>query len=232
MPERTAIGRFELILLGVAVTGFGMAYGATAVSAGIPPVRAMALSVLAHAGTAQLGALAVLSSGGTPVTAYLTGMLIMARFIPIGLVVAPRLWPGLTGRLLATHILVEPGAALALAADDVDHARSNYLRVGTTLLTVWIIGSAIGVYGGQLISDIRVLGLDAALPALLVGVVVPMLRDSDMRLAALTATAVALVLVPVLPAGAPVLAGAASGFAVAHVVRRRPRGSVRGGSAA
>lgn len=216
--RRREVGTLDLVVLGVAVTAFGMAFGATAVSQGLDPLKVIILSIVAHAGTAQLGAIAVLAAGGSPVAALATGMLITARFIPLGLMVTRRFPPSLRTRLLATHVLTEPAGALAITARTDAEGRTIYWRVGLTLLCVWIVGSGIGAFGGQFVTDIRALGLDVALPALLAGVIVPMLRERTMRLAAAAAAVVAIALHTVLPAGAPILIAAASGFLVARLV--------------
>src|SRR5690606_34471336 len=66
----------------------------------------------------------------------------------------------------------------------------------------------VGALGGDAIGDPERFGLDAAFPAGFVALVVPHLRSIDGRLAAAIGTAIALLLVPVAPAGVPVLAAA------------------------
>lgn len=118
-------------------------------------------------------------------------------------------------------MLTEPAGALAITARTDAEGRAIYWRVGLTLLSVWIFGSIIGALGGQFVTDIRALGLDSALPALLAGVIAPMLRERTMRRAASAAAIVAIVLHTVLPVGAPILIAAASGFLVARVLEGR-----------
>ena len=226
---RPAVGSLDLVVLGVAVTAFGMAFGATAVAQGLDPLKVIVLSTAAHAGAAQLGALAVLAAGGSPIAAFATGMMVTARFIPLGLVVTRRFPPSLRTRLLATHVLTEPSGALAIMAPSDAEGRRIYWRVGLTLLGVWIVGSTIGALGGQFITDVRALGLDAALPVLLTGVIAPLLRERAMRRAAFTAALTAIALHTFLPVGLPVLIAAASGFLVAFVLEAR---STARGSAA
>lgn len=218
---RPAVGPLDIVVLGIAVTAFGMAFGATAVSQGLDPLKVIVLSAAAHAGAAQFGAIAVLAAGGSPTAAFATGMMVTARFIPLGLMVTRRLPQSLRTRLLATHVLTEPSGSLAISARSDAEGRSIFWRVGLTLLGVWIVGTAIGALGGQFITDIHPLGLDAALPALLVGVITSLLRERTMRWAASAAAIVAIVLHTLLPVGLPVLIAAASGFLVAYGIEAR-----------
>ncbi len=211
----------DAAVLAVAVGGFGLAFGATAVAFGLSPLKTVVLSLLGNAGAGQLGVLAVLTAGGLPITAIATGMLIGARYVPLGVAVAPRLPTSLGARMRAAHLLVDASAALAVAAPDDQEGRRTYWRVGITLFVVWTGGTALGALGGQFITDVRALGLDTALPALLVGIVAPLMRDRDIRWAALGGGGIALVLHMFLPAGAPVLIGAAAGFGLALGLRRR-----------
>jgi len=209
----------DLVVLGLAVSTFGAAFGATAVSLGFDPLKVIVLSVAAHAGTAQLAAIAILTAGGSTIAAFTAGMLITARFIPLGLMLTRRFPPSIRTRLLATHLMTEPSGALAITARTDAEGRRLYWRVGGTMLIVWILGSVLGALGGHLVSDIRSFGLDAALPALLAGVLAPMLRDRIMRYAALVSAGVAIGLHTVLPVGPPIILAAASGFVVARLLR-------------
>lgn len=214
-------GPLDVAVLAVAVGGFGLAFGATAVAFGLSPGKTVLLSIVGNAGAGQLGVLAVLSAGGLPITAIATGMLIGARYVPLGVAVAPRLPASLGGRLRAAHLLVDASAALAVAAPDDRAGRRVFWRVGLTLFLVWTGGTALGAFGGRFVTDVKAFGLDTALPALLVGILAPLMRDADIRRAALFAAAVALVLHLFTPAGAPVLVGAAAGFGLALGMRRR-----------
>jgi predicted branched-subunit amino acid permease len=65
------------------------------------------------------------------------------------------------------------------------------------------------VVAGDLIGDPERLGLDAAFPALFLALLIPLLRTRRAVAAALGGAAVALALVPIAPAGIPIVAAAA-----------------------
>ena len=65
----------------------------------------------------------------------------------------------------------------------------------------------LGVVAGSFITNTGALGLDATFPAVLIALALPVLNSTRTRLGALAGAAVAVSLVPALPAGLPVLAG-------------------------
>jgi predicted branched-subunit amino acid permease len=67
-------------------------------------------------------------------------------------------------------------------------------------------GTVLGVLGGAIIKDPNALGLDVVFPAFFLGLLVPELRKPGAKLVALLGGAVALLLLPVLPAGLPIIA--------------------------
>src|SRR5579884_2755309 len=82
--------------LGAAMVVVGASFGASASSAGVPPLTASAMSVLVFAGGSQFLAVAVVAAGGSALTAVLGGLLLNARHLPFGLAVGEvvgRSWP-------------------------------------------------------------------------------------------------------------------------------------------
>jgi predicted branched-subunit amino acid permease len=82
------------------------------------------------------------------------------------------------------------------------------LGAGLVLYPCWVLSTAIGAVAGDLLADPERLGLDAAFPALFLALLVPQLRTRTTIAAALGGAAVALALVPVAPAGVPIVAAA------------------------
>jgi len=76
------------------------------------------------------------------------------------------------------------------------------------LFTLWVIGSLLGALGGSAIGDTDRLGLDAAVPAAFLALLWPRLGDGWARVVAVLGALVATILIPLAPAGVPVLAAA------------------------
>src|SRR4051794_4948647 len=74
---------------------------------------AIAMSAFVFAGASQFGATAVLASGGGALTAILTGLMLNARFLPMGIAVAGSLRGGTLARALQGQTLVDASWAAA-----------------------------------------------------------------------------------------------------------------------
>jgi 4-azaleucine resistance transporter AzlC len=162
------------------------------------------MSVLIFAGGAQFLAVGLLAAGN-PIAAVLAGLLLNARHLPFGLVVADTIGPRWRDRLVGSHIMTDETVAFALAEPDPAARRKIYWTVGATLFVTWNTGVLLGALLGGATGDPDALGLDAAFPAGLIALILPSLRDRETRLAALTGAAVAVLLTPILPAGLPVM---------------------------
>lgn len=124
----------------------------------------MALSAFAFAGSAQFGSTAVLASGGSALAAVTAAVLLNARYVPMGLALAP----SLRGRALlrAAYGQAMIDASWAMASRGGGRFDPDFM-VGATLPSypMWVGGTAIGVFAGDLIGDPAALGLDALFPA-------------------------------------------------------------------
>lgn len=214
------------LLLGVAP--FGVIYGVAALQSGIPPLVAMAMSSIVFAGSAQF-LLAQLVGAGAPLllTAGAVGMvnlrhaLYSASIAPI-LAHLPRRW-----KLLLAYLLTDEAYAAAIPhlmaakqnTPQLEQAHWILLGSGCGLWACWQVSTLAGVLiGAQLPSD---LGLDFALPLTFIAIVVPMINDRALLVAALTAGATAVALVA-LPYKTGLFLAALAGLAVGAAMTRKP----------
>ena len=170
-------------------------------------VAAIVMSAIVFAGAAQFGALAVLAAGGGPLAAIVAGVLLNSRYVPMGVALAPSLEGGPLKRMAKAQAMVDFSWAAAMKGGG---QFDPILMIGITvpLYITWVAGTAIGVFAGDVIGDPETLGLDAIFPAfflaLLLGGEAPKSRLAVA--AALLAGAIALILVPLTPAGVPIIA--------------------------
>jgi 4-azaleucine resistance transporter AzlC len=209
--------RFELrrgavtaVPLGIAVGLFGVSFGVlAAASGGMGPVPAIVMSATTFAGSAQFAAASVLSGGGGPVAAILAALLLNARYLPIGVSVAPSLRGGRLRRLLTAQLVVDESWAIASRGEgEFDGGR--LVGAGLVLWTAWVGGTIVGVVGGERLGDPAALGLDAAFPALFLALLALQLRSRRAVAAAVLGATIAVALVPFTPAGVPIIAAAAA----------------------
>lgn len=201
--DRDLLRDIALVCLAVAIVG--VSFGALTVGSGLPLWLPMLLSVVVFAGAAQFMFVGILAAGGNPIAALIAGLLVNTRHIPFGFAIGAVIDGGWTRRLFGSHLMVDESVAFALAQREPRRRRAAYWGCGIGLFVCWNLGTLLGAFGGRLVSDTGVVGLDAAFPAVLLALVVPSLRDAVTRRAALVGAAIALASAPFLPAGLPVL---------------------------
>jgi 4-azaleucine resistance transporter AzlC len=195
----------DIALVCVADTFVGLSFGAITVSSGLPLWLPMLLSVVVFAGAAQFLFVALIASGGNPVAAVVTALLVNTRLIPMGFAVADVLGTGWFRRLLGSHLLIDENVAFAITQKDPERRRAAYWACGISLFVCWNMGVLAGAFGGTILTDTDAFGLDAAFPAVLLALVIPSINDAATKRAAITGAAVALATAPFLPGGVPVL---------------------------
>jgi 4-azaleucine resistance transporter AzlC len=196
------------VLLGLAVGVFGVSFGLIAVTAGLTPLKACAMSLLVFTGASQFAAVGVVGAGGSPVAAIASALFLGARNAAYGLTMAPILKGRLPKRLLAAQLVIDESTALAMAQDDNHERQRGFWAAGISIYVFWNLGTLVGAFGGQLIGKPETWGLDAAFPAAFVALLIPHLRKVGGKQSALLAPLIALVLTPVLPPGIPILCAA------------------------
>ena len=186
-----------------------MSFGVLAIQAGLSPLQAIVMSAVVHAGSAQFATVAIVAGGGGPVPGLLAGTLMNARFLAMGIAVAPSLTAGPVVRALQGQTVVDPSWALANRGDG---SFDRHLLMGATVpqYVGWVSGTVVGTFAGDLVGDTDRFGLDAVFPTFFLALLVAELRDPRSRAVALAGAAIALALVPVTPPGIPVLAAGAA----------------------
>jgi predicted branched-subunit amino acid permease len=175
-------------------------------------VAAIVMSAFVFAGAAQFGSTAVLASGGSALTAILAGIMLNARFLPMGIAVARWLPGGATARAVQGQTIVDASWAAAHLGEG---RFSQRLLIGATIPQYpgWVIGTAVGALSANSLGDPKALGLDAVFPAFFLALLLAEATASRMaRAVAFGGAAIALMLTPLLPSGLPILA--ASGAAL------------------
>ena len=123
--------------------------------------------------------------------------------------VAPSLHGPAWRRALRAQLIVDESWAIRhLGAGRYDPAR--ILGAGLVLWAMWVVSTGVGAVAGDLIGDPERLGLDAAFPALFLALLAGQIHDRRGLAAAALGAAIALVFVPFVPVGIPIVAAAAA----------------------
>lgn len=213
------------VFIGLAVSVYGVAFGALGTTAGLSVTQTCALSILMFTGASQLAFVGVIGSGGAPSTAIATAWLLGVRNAMYAVRMSILLRPRGISRLVAAQLTIDESTANAIAQDEsLDGGRASRLgfwSAGLSVYVLWNAATFIGAVATQAIGDPKALGLDTAIAAGLAGLLGPRIRDKETGTVAIIATAFALVLALFMPAGVPVLASSVVAFAAAAITLKR-----------
>src|SRR5918997_875329 len=136
-------------------------------------------------------------------------VLLAARNAAYGVALAPTLSRlSLGRRLLAAQIVIDETTAMAMAQPGRAAREHAFRSTGVAVFVCWNIGTVLGAVAGDAIGDPEAFGLDAAFPAGFVALAVPHLGSRQGKIAAVCGTVIALALIPLTPAGVPIVAAA------------------------
>jgi predicted branched-subunit amino acid permease len=187
---------------------FGLSFGVLADAAGIGAVAAIVMSATTFAGSAQFAVASVFETGGTVLAAVTAAVFLNARYIAISVTVASIVPGGRLRRFVQSQLIVDESWALS--------GRSGRFEwpilagAGLLLYTLWVSATALGTLVGGALEDPSALGLEAAFAVLFLALALPYLRERRAVQAAAFAAAITLALIPIAPAGVPIVAAAAA----------------------
>ena len=204
-------GARRIAPIAAAAAAFGASFAVLARTAGFDGVAAVVMSATTFAGSAQFAAASILGAGGGVVSAVVAAALLNARYAPVGVTVAGEFGGGPLRRVLEAQLIVDESWALSRRRDG-SYDRRLLLGAGLVLYVAWVGGTALGALAGGALGDPERYGLDAAFPALFLALLVPQVRTRRALVAALGGGALALALIPFVPAGVPIVAATAACF--------------------
>jgi 4-azaleucine resistance transporter AzlC len=215
-----------IALVCVADVLVGASFGAITVSGGLPTWVPVAMSVLVFAGGAQFAAVGAVLAGGSAASGVVAGLVLNARLLPFGIAVADvlgRRWPA---RIVGAHLVTDESVAFTLRQPDAARRRAAFWVCGLGLFVCWNLAVVGGTVLGGVLDDTDALGLDAAFPAVILALVVPVLDRRNLP-AAVAGAVLAVVSSFFLTPGLPVLVSLLG----LVLLRRAPRSDAPPGDA-
>lgn len=199
--------------VGLAVGTYGFAFGAASVAAGLSVLQTCLLSLLTFTGGTQFAVVGVVAGGGTLAAALGSGLLLGSRNTLYAMRLAPLLRVRGVRRLVAALVTIDESTAMAIGQGDEDSGRIAFWWTAGGVFVVWNLATLLGAVGTSAVGDPSRFGLDAVIPAAFLALVAPRLRGPGAwpeRRVALGGAVIAFALIPVTPAGVPVLAACAA----------------------
>lgn len=206
LPEQAAIRR-AAAGIGLYAGAFGVTFGAVSTTSGLSLTQTVAMSALMFTGASQFALVGVLAAGGTPFAGLSAALLLGLRNAFYGVPVTQVLGQLGVRRLWTAHFVIDETTAMAVAQPSPRVGRYAFWATGVTLYALWTLGTLAGALVGGGI-DTHALGLDAAAPAIFLALLWPQLSRHRAPAVAFGAVLVTLVLVPLVPAGLPIVAAA------------------------
>lgn len=160
------------IVLGYVPIGF--AYGVLAGKSGLSDTNTLLMSLIVFAGSAQFIAVGLFASGTGPAAVILTTFIVNLRHMLMSAALAPYLsgWKKRYLAFFSFELTDETFALHSSAAATLGKCRMEALSLNVTAQVSWVAGTVLGLIASGLIGDIKPLGLDYALAAMFIGLLV------------------------------------------------------------
>lgn len=196
------------LMVGVTTGAYGLSFGALATGAGLSLAQTAALSSLMFTGASQYAFVGAISAGAHPLAGALTATLLGARNALYGLRLSPLLAARGARRLAGAHLVLDESTAMAISRTDPAESRLAFWSTGLAVFALWNLATLAGALGARALPAPEVIGLDAAAPAAYLALVGPRRLSGRQIRVALISAAAALLAVPFMPNGTPVLVAA------------------------
>jgi branched chain amino acid efflux pump len=173
-------GAIDSLPIVISVFPFGIIYGVLAIKAGFTIFEASFSSVVVFAGAAQLCSLPLFAAEVSPWAIIGTTFIINLRHFIMGASISRKIKEDeLMPRLLASYVLVDESFAITSAWWDKakrESARDYFIGSGIALWTSWNISTITGSVFGNFLGDPKKLGIDFAIAAGFIGLLVPLVK--------------------------------------------------------
>lgn len=166
------LGRSMPIVLGYIPVGF--AFGVLALEVGLSPLNTVLMSLLVLGAASQLVAVQLFALGVEPLTIVATTFIVNLRHMLMASAMAPYLrnWRRWQIGIFSYGLTDE---AFALHSARFDHggpSKGEAITINAVAHGSWVVGTWFGVIAGSLLGDVGPFGLDYALSAMFVALIV------------------------------------------------------------
>ena len=166
------------IMLGYIPVGF--AYGVLAQKAGVSAFNTLLMSIVVFAGSSQLIAVGLISTGIAPVSILLTTFIVNLRHMLMSAALSPNLQGWRKGELagFGFQLTDETFALHSVRFFTGRFEKGETFAINITAHAAWIFGSWLGIVAGRMITEIELYALDYALPAMFIALLVMQIKNN------------------------------------------------------
>ncbi len=165
------------IILGYVPVGF--AYGVLAQKSGLSGMNTLLMSILVFAGSAQLIGVGLFAAGAAPLAIVATTFVVNLRHLLMSAALAPYLrhWSKTRLALFSYQMTDETFALHAGRFARGETGTGETYGINVIAQSAWVGGTVLGLAASTLITDIRPIGLDYALPAMFIALLLGQLKS-------------------------------------------------------
>lgn len=174
-------GMFAAVPIVLGYLPVGFAYGVLAQKAGLSLINTIIMSLVVYAGSAQLIAVGLISSGLTPISIILTTFIVNLRHMLFSAAIFPHLsqWRKHELAGFAFELTDETFALHTTRFDLYPVEKGEAFAINLTAHAAWLVGSGFGAAAGRMVSEIEPFGLDYVLPAMFIALLVMQIKKQS-----------------------------------------------------
>tara|TARA_B110000116_G_C16703634_1_gene521049 strand:- start:328 stop:1068 length:741 start_codon:yes stop_codon:yes gene_type:complete len=211
MPSRTVVvtesvsrdikimnrGVLDIFPLALATVPWGVLCGSLAITVGLTPLQAQLMSLLIFAGAAQLASLTIMGSVGSLSSMFSSTFVISSRHLLYSAVFREHVSKSsLSLRCSIAFFLTDEMFAVTCAymAKHKSFSAVYALSSGITFYLIWNISTFAGIVAGQYIPNLEHLGLEFAIAATFIAIVIPNINNRSTLVSVVTSGLSAIIL--------------------------------------
>jgi len=184
-------GALVILPLSIAVIPWGILAGSLAVDAGLFSLQAQAVSAIIFAGSIQLVGMAMVKAGASLGTLLLTTLILTSRHLLYSATLRSRITHlPLAQRLILGFLLTDELFAISSHKTRRQFPFWYAFGAGFSFYLIWQLASLTGIVLGQSIPDLNSYGLEFAVAATFIAIIIPSIK----KLSTLTSVLTALIL--------------------------------------
>ncbi len=181
-------GTVAMLPLSVAVLPWGLLAGSFAIEAGLNPFESQALSAILFAGSAQLVATGMIKAGAGLMTMLITTFFITSRHFLYSVSMRSKISPLPTRwRVILGFLLTDELFALCGQQSEKQFNRWYALGAGFSFYLIWNLATLVGIVAGSYIPSLNSIGLEFAVAATFIAIVIPNVKRIPILISVITA---------------------------------------------
>ncbi|MDP2572218.1 AzlC family ABC transporter permease [Vibrio penaeicida] len=181
-------GSLKMMPLSIAVVPWGILAGSFAIDSGLTALEGQAFSLILFAGAAQLVAMGMIKAGATLGALVLTVFFITSRHFLYSVAMRDKIsplpfkWRFVLGFLLTDELF-------AFCGNQTPNQFKPWYAFGAgfSFYLIWNLATLVGIIAGATIPNLSELGLEFAVAATFIGIVVPTIKNTAVLVSVIVA---------------------------------------------